>query len=192
MTRDSFCHTRSVGATLYHLLLGNRFGDLPEPVAQILTGHERVARGTCEIRRGAGLLSRLLGWALGLPPAGTALPARLLIRPEGDGEIWQRHMGDETLITRQRPHRDGGLEERFGPLELALTLELDGDVLHFRVRRAALCLLGFRLALPRALAPKLCARTWARDGRVQVAVTVAFPIAGLLLGYECDVAMETP
>src|SRR5690554_1347537 len=98
---------------LFRGLLGPAFESLPPRVRHLhLQAGLAVYSGEVEVERGAGLLSRLCGWATRLPPSGRG-PVTVNIDADGSGETWVRHMGRHAMPSRLRA-ADGLLCERLG------------------------------------------------------------------------------
>ncbi|SPJ30000.1 DUF4166 domain-containing protein [Falsiruegeria mediterranea] len=68
---------------LYRRVLGAALDDLPP---QLLALHgsadPRTWSGQARIWRGAGILSRLIGWVMRLPPEGDAVPVSVSFIPQ--------------------------------------------------------------------------------------------------------------
>lgn len=202
---------------LYPRLLGRGFAELDEPVrAFCFTTSERVVRGRVVLRRGRGLICRLVGWLLRLPrearrgepqaaPADAAadrspiarigsaddrgaVPLLLRLVPRRGGEAWERRLGDGWLVTEQRALRGGVLGERVGPLELRARPAARDGALVLEATGAALRLGPLALPLPRALAPRLTMRLWSgEDGTLRLRASLSAPLCGALLEYEAQI-----
>src|SRR4051794_1186451 len=103
---------------LYPGLLGPAF-DAPPPALRHFPDAETEWRGRAPFRitRGSGLLRNLVAGLGRLPRAGEAVPMRLRVVAEGDGERWIRDFGGHRLESVQRAWR-GLLIESFGPVTL--------------------------------------------------------------------------
>jgi hypothetical protein len=169
---------------LYRRMLGEAWGLLPPPL-QVM--HEvngvRVADGTAIVERGGGLMSRLLGWLLGFPPAGRDVPVTVTFRAQGGGEHWRRSFGNSSFASTQEPGRgrfDRLLCERFGPLCIGLGLVVADARLRLVVRRWSFA----GLPLPAAWAPRGQAFEFAADGQFHFHVEIAHRLTGLIVRYR--------
>jgi len=171
-------------APLYRGMLGEAWGRLPPPLQVMHDVHKvLIADGTAIVERGGGLLARLVGRIMGLPPAGRDVPLTVTFRAAAGGEHWQRTFGDSTFASVQEPGR-GRFErlvcERFGPLRFGLALVVDDD-------RLRLVLRGWSLAglpLPFAWAPRSRAFEFADAGRFNFHVEIDHPLTGLIVRYR--------
>lgn len=173
---------------LYRRILGTSWLELAVAVRRAHLNPGEVSlrgAGSFQVRHGAGLLARLLTWLLRMPPATGAAKTRLVVTPLGRGERWERSFDDRFLVTTQREAREGGLIERFGPLELRFRLEVMGGALLYRQAGAALRLGALNVPLPRWMAPCVEAREEpAALDLTHVLVAVAVPVIGHLISYE--------
>ncbi len=178
---------------LYPRLLGDAWNELAAPVQRLHSAQDSLARvGLFRVRRGERRLARFLAWLGKVPAAGDAVPTRLVITPNSDGQIWQRSFAGTPLVTFQRESPAGVLAERFGFLEFRFKLCVSEHTLCFQQVGASLCLGRLAVPLPRWLAPQVAARTWAEanSAAVQVAVRISLPLAGLLVAYEGSMESE--
>src|SRR5262249_51241796 len=131
--------------SFYRRLLGERFDALPATLREfhdITTERRFVAH--FRITRGRGRLKALLCRLQGLPRAGDRIPLTLVLRPDGNGERWERRFPDVALASRQWQVGEL-LVESFGLLRLGFELVREGDALRLIVKRA--WLLGLRWPL---------------------------------------------
>lgn len=170
-------------ARLYARLVGEGWDRLDEPVRRL---HLRArGAGLFAVRRGEGRVARAAARLLGLPEGGEAVPLRLSVEPHGGGERWRRDFAGREFVTEQGEHAGPLLAERAGPFELHFRLSVEAGALAYRQQGAFLRVRGWRLRLPRPLAPRV--EAWERAGEgggVRVSVCVTAPLAGLLVRYE--------
>jgi len=134
-------------AGLYERLLGDAWEELEESVRVFHACGEAGARaaGTFEVRRGTGILARLLARLLRLPAGGGAVPLVLTVTPLAcGGERWRRNFAGRDFTTEQRAHAGPLLAERAGPFETLFRLTVEGGALAYRQAGASL-----RAAAPR-------------------------------------------
>ncbi|MCF7750987.1 DUF4166 domain-containing protein [Bacillus subtilis subsp. subtilis] len=171
-------------ASLYAQLLGSAFAALPAQVQALhAASTARRWHGVAEVRRGRGLLSRLVGGLIGFPPAGVDVPVSVGFTPERGGERWTRDFAGRRFSSWQRRGQGGNaqlLVERFGIIDVALALVVDGDRLHLVARRWS-CL---GIPLPKTLLPGGRTFETERDGRFVFDVEIAAPVVGLIAGYR--------
>ena len=160
-------------------LLGAAFAQLPPRVRSLhLAEGRRRYRGGATITRGRGLLSRLCGWATGLPPALTDVPLEVDISAQPDGETWARQFGRYPMTSRMWP-RAGLLHERLGLVTFGFALAAENGVLTWRVRSVR----ALGVPLPAAWFGGVHAREFEQDGRYRFEVAAALPLAGQLVHY---------
>jgi hypothetical protein len=170
---------------LYQRVMGESFDALP-PVVKAMhrVFRDGSAAGRAKVRRGAGLLSRLVAAAMGFPPAGEH--DLHVSFTERDGvERWTRAFSERCFSSRLSARR-GRLEERFGPFSFAFALPSGPGGLEMRI-------VSWRigpLPLPLALAPRSDAREWEEEGRFCFDVPIALPLIGLVVHYRGW--LETP
>lgn len=169
---------------LYRTILGSAFDALPPRVRELHdSASARQWTGSAEVRRGSGILARLVATLVGFPKAGTDVPLTVSFTPDSDAERWTRRFGDVCFTSTQSPGsgRDQHLlVERFGPISVALALVLDGERLLLIPRRWSL--LG--IPMPRFLLPTGTSFETERDGRFCFDVTVSVPLVGLVVAYS--------
>jgi hypothetical protein len=166
--------------SLYRRLLGPAFDTLP---AALRDFHdvETEWHGQAEFRitRGKGRLRGLLADLGGLPRAGEAVPVRLTIRAEGDGERWERDFGGKRLVSVQRAWR-GLLVESFGAVTLGFRLVVEPLALKLMPARF------WALGVPwfRRLAPHGEGVEVGQDDGCAIVATAHAPCLGMLVRYE--------
>lgn len=168
--------------TLLRRLLGEDVERLPREVVRV---HDRLATKTFSGRgraRGSehriAQLARLL---IGLPEPGVYPKLKVTIAPKlGGAERWVRDFGSRRFSSQLKLARTRGqFEERVGPLSFRFSPQLQPD--GFTWRLESWRLLG--LPLPKALAPQIRARTYARGGRYRFRVLTAHRWLGVLFAY---------
>lgn len=172
------------GAALYPQLLGTAFETLP-PQVQVLhrDAQPRCWRGQADIRRGRGVLARLVAAVIGFPKEGEAVPVTVAFAPERGGERWTRDFGGHRFSSWQRRgdgRNDYLLVERFGLIDVAIALVVEGDRLCLVSRGWSL--LG--VPLPGCLLPNGTTFETERDGHFVFDVEIAAPFIGLIVGYR--------
>ncbi|MDJ0637414.1 MAG: DUF4166 domain-containing protein [Paracoccaceae bacterium] len=181
----------SLTPALYPSLLGDAYANLPAPV-QALHGTQsrRVWSGTANVTRGKNTIARLIARLFGFPPDAASVPLRITFDADGDTERWTRDFAGHVLRSVQSSgigRNEGLLIERFGPLNVALALAVEGDRLCLTPRRWSF--LG--VPLPKAFLPTGESFETAQNGRFQFDVAITAPVIGLIVAYrgeleECD------
>ncbi len=171
-------------ASLYPQLLGSAFGVLPPQVQALHRGSEaRRWSGRADIRRGTGLMARAIAALIGFPKAGTDVPVSVAFTPEQGGERWTRDFGGRRFSSWQRRGRGRSeylLVERFGVMDVALALVVEGERLHLVPRRWFL--LG--VPMPGFLLPRGTTFETETEGKFVFEVEIAAPLIGLIVGYR--------
>jgi hypothetical protein len=169
---------------LYRRILGDAYVLLPPPLQAMHDVHQEVTvAGVAAVERGRGLLSRLVAWLFGFPPAGKDAPVSVTFRPHDGREEWHRNFAGWKFMTVQEQGRGRNewlLCERFGPLAATVALVLDGGRLRLVQHRWS----AFGLPLPLALAPRINAYEFAEAGRFHFHVEIAHPFTGPIVGYR--------
>lgn len=164
---------------LFPRLLQARFAGLPESVRTLhLRQGTAVYHGRVDVMRGRSLLSRLCGWATGLPPTGQA-SIRVEIVATPTHECWTRHVQGHAMRSRLWA-ADGLLCERLGLVTFGFRLDVDDGRLSWSVARARV--LG--VPLPARAFAAVGAAESERDGRYHFDVTASLPLAGPLVRYR--------
>ena len=174
----------NAASPLYRELLGSAFDALPGPIRQLheLSGSRQWV-GKADVRRGRGVLARIVAAWIGFPKAGTGVPLRVTLSAESTGERWTREFAGRTFSSFQRAgtgRHDRLLLERFGPIEVALALVVEDGRLALVPRRWSL----FGIPLPRFLLPRGTSFEAVRDGRFGFDVEVSAPVIGLIVAYK--------
>lgn len=166
-------------APLYARAMGTHFAELPAPVrAMHRIAGDGGGEGEGEVRRGTGLLARMVGAVMGFPPEGR-YPVHVAFAERGGTERWSRHFG------RHRFHSEmslagAGVAERFGPLRFAFDLIPQPDGLAMKLRRWT----AFGVPLPLFLGPRIAASERAEGEDFVFDVAVALPWAGPVVHYR--------
>lgn len=160
-------------------LLGDRIHRLPPAVAALHAIEGAVVwRGGVDVERGGGLLGRVIGAMLSLPPAGPAQTIEFRRTPVGEAEQWERVISGRTFASKLAA-RDGLLVERLGPAVFRFRLIADEAALSWQYEGARI--LG--LPWPKALAPHIVAVESEHAGRYRFTVAVRLPVIGLVVAY---------
>lgn len=164
---------------LFPHLLQARFEALPASVRSLhLRQGAATYDGQVDVVRGRSLLSRLCGWATGLPPTGHA-PIRVEIDAAPTHERWARHVHGHSMRSRLWA-ADGLLCERLGPVTFGFRLDVDDGRLTWTVARASV--LG--VPLPAHAFAAVGAVESERDGKYRFDVSASLPLAGPLVRYR--------
>lgn len=165
---------------LFPRLLGEAWETQPDVVRRAHAGLEPVTLTGRARGRGASGLPALVRRLQGLPPAGLHATT-VTITPTADGERWVRQFGTRTFGSTIAAARGDpwAFEETAGVLtfRFAVAPYPGGFSWIFE---------GWRLGpvpLPRAWAPRIRARTFARDNAYRFRVLVAHPWLGVIFGY---------
>ena len=169
-----------IGDTLFARLLGDAFATLPPRVRKLhLAVGTRRYRGAATVKRGTGWLSRLCGWATGLPAAAPETPIEVEIAAGSDDETWTRNFGARAM--RSRLWQGGTLlRERLGLVTFGFALSASGGILHWEVREVR----ALGLPLPVRWFAGVRASESEVDGRYRFDVRAALPLAGELVHYQ--------
>src|SRR5262249_48187440 len=139
--------------------------------------------GHAEVRRGRGILARLVAAMIGFPKAGVQVPLTVTLSPEQTGERWVRDFNGQVFSSIQScgtGRDDHLLVERFGVMTFALALVVKDDRLTLIPRRWSF--LG--IPMPGRLLPGGTSFESEQDGDFRFDVEVSSPLTGLIVGYR--------
>lgn len=182
-----FCDHRR-DEPIYRSLLGSAFDDLPNAVRKLHDSKvERQWHGTADVKRGRGLLARVIATLIGFPGQADDVRVAVAFTPDAEGERWTRTFGTHSFHSHQRCGSGRNrhlLVERFGVLEVALALVIDGDRLQLIPRRWSL--LG--IPLPKFLLPRGTSFETQNGERFSFNVDVTLPLVGRVVSYKGTLA----
>lgn len=167
---------------LFETAVGATFADLPEPVRDLHRVIDfRRWRGRAEVTRGGGLLARLIGWAMGFPPALADCEVTVGMERQGRGEVWRRSFAGRRFRSHLTPAQGGGVHERFGPISCHIGLRVRDGRLEYPLLSGRF--LG--VPLPRFLIPvSETAEGDDTEGRATFDVAISHPLAGPIIRYR--------
>ena len=154
---------------------------VPAALAAFHRGEGRATwEGRCDIECGRGLIKGLLLRLGGFPRAGQGVSLRMETETQAGKSRWVRSFGGRKMVSTQRLVRKG-IEERFGPIRLAMALsERDGG-LDIRVVHLSV----LRLPMPRSLLPQSVSREYQdAEGRFCFDISGDLPLLGRLIRYH--------
>jgi len=169
---------------IYRTVLGDAFDRLPPQVIEL---HDSLSQrewvGTAQIKRGSGLLARIVAVCISAPPSGEKIPVTVTFKPDAKGELWTRNFGGKTFQSHQRVGSDKNTQlivEKFGPIDVALALVIEGNRLRLIPRRWT----AFGIPLPHSLLPRGNSFEAEEGGCFKFDVELAAPIVGLICSYK--------
>jgi hypothetical protein len=170
--------------SLYERILGPAWAQLAPEIRQLhsVTAVPSFA-GRCSVERGPNPLAWVIATVIGFPRAGADQSMTVQLTKDGDGERWVRKSGRKMFSSVQMPGRGRAewlVRERFGPITVDLALVVDGQTLHYVVRRWAF----FGISLPLFLGPRSRAVESVKDGQFCFDVTIGHPLTGLIVRYR--------
>ena len=170
--------------SIYRAVLGAAFDGLPPQIAALHdSSSERQWAGTAQIKRGSGLLARIVATFIKAPPSGEQIPVSVTFKPDAKGELWTRNFGGKIFKSHQRLGSGKNthlIVERFGSIDVALALVIEEDRLRLIPRRWSF----FGVPLPHGLLPRGNSYEAEMDGCFQFDVELAAPIVGLICAYK--------
>lgn len=170
--------------SLYERVLGQSWAQLAPEIRQLhsVTSVSSFA-GRCTVDRGRNPLAWLIATLIGFPKEGAEQKICVQLTAEGGGERWVRLCGGKTFSSVQMPGRGRSewlVRERFGPISVDMALVVDGQTLHYVVRRWAL--LG--ISMPLFFGPRSTAVESAKEGQFSFDVAISHPFTGLIVRYR--------
>lgn len=169
---------------IYRRILGPRAVLHPAVAALHTSSPSASARGSLAVTRGRSLRARLIGWLLRFPRQAASVPVVVVISRDHRREHWSRRFGsDRVLQSWQTAGPDGLLRERYGPIELELTVRAVDGGLVLTGHRTALRAGRLRCPLP-GVTPQVQALV-RPAAAASVNLEVRVGLGGqLLLGYS--------
>lgn len=177
--RDDLAH-----GPIYRTALGSAFDSLPPQVIALHdSGTERRWTGTAKVRRGSGLLARVIAHCISAPPSGDDIPVTVTFEPDDRGEMWTRDFGGKMFRSHQRlgEGRNAHLiVEKFGPIDVSLALVIEERQLRLVPTRWSI----FGIPLPQSLLPS-GNNFESQEGRFfKFDIELAAPLVGLICSYS--------
>lgn len=185
-TRVDMAFPRAKG--VFARALGSRLAAMPGVVQQAHDGSPRSLSGWAR-GRGARGGARIVRMLQGLPEHGRH-ETTVSIVPDATGETWTRQFGVRSFRSKiERVREDAyAFEETAGPLTFRFhAADYPGGF--------SWVFEGWRIGpmrLPAGWAPRVRARTFARDGVYRFRVLVAHPWIGVIFGYSGRLALIAP
>ncbi len=142
-----------------------------------------TVEGRAMVKRGKGLLARLVGAAMGFPAAGDDVPVTVRFERRGNAELWTRTFGGKSFSSLQEPGQGRSVRlvvERFGSLTVAMAPTTHAGRMSLVIRRFSV--LG--IPLPLWLSPTTAAREAIMDGRFHFDVEIGHPLTGMIVLYR--------
>ena len=170
--------------------LAERWQALPESVRRVHSIHDRETfSGRAEVTRGSGLLPWLAAHFFRFPCAGSDVSLTLTKTRTDSGETWERNFAGKVFRSYLTPAGKHHYRERFWAFTYEQELPVDGDGLHFPVRRG--WFLG--VPLPKFLLPRSDSREFDVNGKFHFDVQLKAPLTGtLIVRYRGTVAPSAP
>lgn len=174
----------AVQVSLFQRVMGSAFQQLaPALQAAHQPGDALMLSGQSIVRRGSGLLARMLCVVLGFPEAGEGVAVSVHMQKHGAGECWQRCFGArrfESTFSAGSGSTQGLLREQFGPLRFHIALQVVDGALHWAVQGGTL----WGIPLPAFLLPRGDSREYELEGRFHFHVEIGHPLTGLVVHYQ--------
>lgn len=174
---------------LYTAILGEDRSQLAASVEKLHTSSAH-ASGVFRVRRGGGMLARLVGWVMRLPEAREQAKIELTVVRGPDDERWERRF-DGRLLRSVQWGEKGLLIEEMNGVQCCFRLVVDAGTLRFEQVGAKVGVRGWTIPLPRFLWPWVEGRASGAGEDVDVDVRIHAPVVGLLVSYEGRVTPES-
>lgn len=171
-------------SSLFRHVLGSAYDTLPTKVQELhsVSGVSRW-KGLSDVKRGNGLVARLMCAVFGFPQSGSNVPVIVSFEPDGDGERWVRSFDGKVFSSlQQRGTRKNEflLVERFGVFDFSVALVVESERLYFVPRRWSF--LG--VPLPNSLLPAGRSFETEKNEQFFFHVEISTPMVGLIVAYE--------
>lgn len=124
---------------IFKQALGESFAKLPEPIKELHNQFgNHVYEGRADIKAPTGILGRIASKIVGFPGGAADIPVKVSITGDEKSETWVREFDGQAFSSCLSVDQDGFVQERFGPLNLRLGLELRDNKLLYPVIRGRL------------------------------------------------------
>jgi len=172
------------GSALYRKILGSAFATLPLRLQELHgTTTMRQWKGHAEVRRGSGIMARVIGAIFGFPEAASKVVVTVTLSPEEGAERWTRNFDGKVFSSVQScgtGKNEHLLVERFGMASFALAIV---------VKEGRLCLVPRRWSLlgipmPGFLLPTGLSFETEESGEFCFDVEISAPLVGLIVAYK--------
>lgn len=170
---------------VYRQVMADAYDAMPDAWRAVhdLRAGALTVEGRASVRRGRGLLARLVGAVVGFPLAGDDVPVSVRFERRGDAELWIRAFGGKTFSSMQEPGQGRSAHlvvERFGPLAVAMAPTTGDGRMTLIIRRFSI----FGIPLPLWLGPTTAAHEAIVDGRFRFDVKIGHPLTGMIVRYR--------
>lgn len=170
---------------VYRQVMAGAFDAMPDAWRAVhdLRAGTLSVEGRAMVRRGRGLLARLVGAAIGFPHAGGDVPVSVRFERRGAAELWTRTFGAKAFSSLQEPGQGRSARlvvERFGPLAIAMAPTTHDGRMSLVIRRFS----AFGIPLPLWLSPTTAAHEEIVDGRFHFDVEIGHPLTGMIVLYR--------
>lgn len=169
---------------LYRRILGSSFAKLPSQLQDLHGSHStRRWAGVASVRRGRGVIAKLVAAVVGFPRAAPQVPVTVTLAPENGAERWTRTFDGKTFSSVQTCGTGRNqclLVERFGIASFALALVIEDDRLLLIPRRWSLA----GIPMPRILLPTGTSFETVERGQFSFNVEISMPLIGEIVAYK--------
>ena len=169
---------------IFEQVLGEKWQSLPAPLRDLHgAARESSFSGQASVKRGNGLLAKIVGRLTRFPHANTEVPVTVRITPKTNRETWERDFSGHTFSSKMSigsGRLEGLMCERFGPARFGMALVTDGEVLRYVSRRWTL----FAVPMPKWMMPNGEMFETVVAGRFFFHVEIKLPLIGHVVTYE--------
>lgn len=168
--------------SIYAQVLGSDFHQLAPVLLRLHGNGERDLQGMLKVRVGSHPIVRFLMWLARMPKANEAgATCEVMITADTKGERWQRQIGEQPMVSRQRVSGQNLIVERVGALAITLkTKAVKGNVWQ---RSCAAAWFGLPLPAILGLQSVACERAIDKN-TFYCDVRLRSPLLGCLLHYS--------
>ena len=171
---------------LFQRILGPAFERLPKPIRSLHAGAGwTLAEGRCSVCRGPSPFARAAARLLSLPPQARDEEIQVVIRAEGDDEVWTRIIAGQRFASTLHSSGPGRITERLGLLDFDFEMVSRGSELSMTLQSVRV--LG--LAVPSLLRPRIEARESVADGLFRFDIVASVPGVGQIVAYGGTLAV---
>ncbi len=175
-----------VGAEpVYRQVMAGAYDAMPEAWRALhdLRSGSANFEGRASVKRGKGLLARIVGGVIGFPEPGEDVPVSVRFERQGAAELWTRTFAGKAFSSLQEPGQGRSVRlvvERFGPLAIAMAPVVHDGRMSLVIRRFS----AFGIPLPLWLSPTTAAHEDVLDGRFRFDVVIGHPLTGMIVMYR--------
>lgn len=176
--------------SLYQLLLGREYADLPPTLQKIHSsipkGEVRECYGISKVTIGRNILAKLLVRIMGLPREKERIPLKVCFQEVRDVEVWTRDFDGISFQSKQWK-KDQFLYEQVSLMTLIFKVAYKDHQLCLDLQNLLFC----KIPIYKIYPVKVIGREWEYEGKFHFLVRITAPFIGLIMEYQGYLKVDT-